>query len=387
MTTSYFYSYIETSSYQTTYTITIKARQSKYSLTGEWWESNDGKNWYKVTSNDGRESTLCPSGWGSCYTYFCPGTCCSGYSASSVQMNPNVWAVASSLKAGTTSIVALDRGGVNGFCTGWKLIQKAVPVILYIRSNESVTASGIDGYSISGVSMTLYEWCGDEPECLLYVTEWGRTYKLQAIELVDWDTGEVYASVNQTSVTFNINANTIVRFKYVLVDSWSRSWTVILPPKTPEPTPNECQQILNDPSKVGSPEWCACARIYDPEAYKKKCIPDQSCLTVSVVPCCSGDTSSGCLDSWSVNLDGWSGSSLQRCVKVPQGTTQKISISWSASWSLKPGWTLADIGKRGDANCDVGSKTGNSASGTCWVDAQPNRDYSATVVIIFKKTQ
>jgi hypothetical protein len=302
-------------------------------------------------------------------------------------MNPNVWAVASSLKAGTTSIVALDRGGVNGFCTGWKLIQKAVPVILYIRSNESVTASGIDGYSISGVSMTLYEWCGDEPECLLYVTEWGRTYKLQAIELVDWDTGEVYASVNQTSVTFNINANTIVRFKYVLVDSWSRSWTVILPPKTPEPTPNECQQILNDPSKVGSPEWCACARIYDPEAYKKKCIPDQSCLTVSVVPCCSGDTSSGCLDSWSVNLDGWSGSSLQRCVKVPQGTTQKISISWSASWSLKPGWTLADIGKRGDANCDVGSKTGNSASGTCWVDAQPNRDYSATVVIIFKKTQ
>jgi hypothetical protein len=118
MTTSYFYSYIEMTSYSTVFTITLKARQSKYSLTGEWWESNDGKNWYKVTSNDGRESTLCPSGWGSCYTYFCPGTCCSGYSASSVQMNPNVWAVASSLKAGTTSIVALDRGGVSGICQG-----------------------------------------------------------------------------------------------------------------------------------------------------------------------------------------------------------------------------------------------------------------------------
>jgi hypothetical protein len=387
MTTSYFYSYIETTSYQTTYTITLKARQSRYSLTGEWWESNNGKNWYQVTSNAGRESTLCPSGWGNCYTYFCPGTCCSGYSASSVQMNPNVWAVASSLKAGTTSIVTLDRGGVSGLCQGWRLIQKAVPVILYFRSNESVTASGINGYSISGVSMSLYEWCWGGPSCFLYVTEWGRTYKLQAIELVDWDTGEVYASLNQTSVTFNINANTIVRFKYVLVDSWSRSWTVILPPKTPEPTPEECQRILNDPSKKGSWEWCQCAKIYDPKAYEETCLPNQACLSVSVVPCCSGDTSTGCLDSWSVNLNGWRGSSLMRCERVPRGTTQKISISWSASWSLKPGWALADIGKRGDVNCDLGSKTDNSASGTCWVDAQSNKYYYVTVVVIFKKTQ
>jgi hypothetical protein len=168
MTTSYFYSYIETASYQTTYTITLKARQSRYSLTGEWWESNNGRSWYKVTSNDGREGSFCPSGWGGCYTYFCPGgTCCSGYSAGSVQMNPNVWAVASSLKAGTTSIVALDRGGVNGLCRGWQLTQKATPVILYFRSNESVTASGIDGYSISGVDMNLYESCWGEPFCLL----------------------------------------------------------------------------------------------------------------------------------------------------------------------------------------------------------------------------
>jgi hypothetical protein len=266
----------------------------------------------------------------------------------------------------------------------WQLTQKATPVILYFRSNESVTVSGIDGYSFTGRDESLYEECWlNPPTCIQRVTEWGRTYKLQAIELVNWDTGEVYASVNQTSVTFNINANTIVRFKYVLTDSWSQSWEVILPPKTPEPTPEQCQQILNDPSKVGSPEWCACARIYDPEQYKKKCIPDQSCLTVSVVPCCSGDTSTGCLDSWSVNLDGADVSSLKRCVKAPQ----RISISWSASWSLKSGWTLADVGKRGDANCGVSSKTGNSASGTCWVDAQPNRDYSATVVIIFKKTQ
>jgi hypothetical protein len=144
MTTSYFYSYIETSSYQTTYTITLKARQSKYSLTGEWWESNDGNNWYQVTSNDGRESTLCP--WGGCFTYFCPGTCCSGYSASSVQMNPNVWAVASSLKAGTTSIVALDRGAVNGFCRGWQLHR---------RPSQSSCTSGATNPSLLLASMAI----------------------------------------------------------------------------------------------------------------------------------------------------------------------------------------------------------------------------------------
>jgi hypothetical protein len=398
MTTSYFYSYIETTSYQTTYTITLKARQSRYSLTGEWWESNDGKNWYKVDSNAGRESTFCPPGWGSCYTYFCPGTCCSGYSAGSVQMNPNVWAIASSLRAGTSgslnSIVALDRGGVWHLCMNWQLTQKAVPVILYFRSNESVTASGINGYTFTGRDESLYEDCwSDPPFCLLYVTEWGRTYKLQAIELVNWDTGEVYASVNQTSVTFNINANTIVRFKYVLVDSWSRTWEVILPPKTPELTPEECQQILNDPSKKGSWEWCQCVKTYDPEAYYKDCVPNQSCLSVSVVPCCLGDTSTGCLDSWSVDLNGWWGSSLMRCERVPQGTTQIISISWSASWSLKPGWALADIGKAGPGECKiprgglVDNGASGSASGTCYVDAEPNRDYHVKVIVIFKMAQ
>jgi len=44
MTTSYFYSYITTTSYQTTYTITIRHRQSAYSVMGEVWVSDDGKN-------------------------------------------------------------------------------------------------------------------------------------------------------------------------------------------------------------------------------------------------------------------------------------------------------------------------------------------------------
>jgi hypothetical protein len=372
MTTSYFYSYINMSSYQTTYTITIKAKQSAYSLTGEWWESNDGKNWGKADSTTGRDGTSCWYGdpdWG-CQYY--TGVTCRPYSCTGPQ-SPTASQLITTLTANGRQIVSFNP-----------------PKILYFRANESVVVSaGITSYTLVGNSLTCYVDGGcPNNQCSWYcvqrVTEWSRTYQLQAIELVDWDTGEVYASLNQTSLTFNINRNTIVRFKYVLTSSWSRSWEVILQPQPPT-TPEECQRVLNDPNKKGSSEWCACARIYDPETYKKVC-PQQSCLTVSVVPCCSGDTSSGCLNSWSANLEGASGS-ITKCIQVPQGTTQKISVSWSASWSLKPGWMLADIGKRGDANCGLSSKTDNSASGTCSVDAQPNRDYSATVVIIFKKTQ
>jgi hypothetical protein len=233
--------------------------------------------------------------------------------------------------------------------------------------------------------MTLYESCWGEPFCLLYVTEWGRTYKLQAIELVDWDTEEVYASVNQTSVTFNINANTIVRFKYVLVDSWSRSWTVILPPKTPEPTPEECQQILNDPNKVGSRDWCWCAWIYDPEAARKHCNPIDACFEIDVYPCCSGDERFACLDSWS-------GRGGENCVRFTEeearrGITKKISVGWSASWGLKPGWALADIGKAGPGTCPDTRISGNSASGTCSIDARAQARYWTRVIVIFQKTQ
>jgi hypothetical protein len=283
------------------------------------------------------------------------------------------------------------------------------PIILYFTANESIVVSaGRISYTVSGVRwlctqqelgyttecVESREVCttfaggivGCRTDCLKYkstsyyqcvqeYTEWSRTYQLQAIELVDWDTGEVYASLNQTSLTFNINANTIVRFKYVLTSSWSRSWEVILQPQPPT-TPEECQQILNDPNKKGSVEWCRCASQYDPAAYNDICI--QSCLYVSVSPCCTGDTSSACLDSWS-------GQGGQDC-KIFSSGTQRLSAGWSASWSLKSGWVLADIGKAGPGTCDA-NRSGNSAWGTCSVNAEPNRGYHVNVIVIFKKTQ
>jgi hypothetical protein len=209
------------------------------------------------------------------------------------------------------------------------------------------------------------------------ITEWGRRYQFQAIELIDWDTGEVYASVNQTSLTFNINANTIVRFKYVLVDSWSRSWVVIVQPPTPEPTPNECQQILNDPSRECTGLWCSCLKTYDPEAWRKKpCCQQRSiCLSVHVTPCCSGDAYDACLNSWS-------GQGGFRCASSPP-----VTVSWSASWSLKPGWALEGIGKTGyggGVECGVSSLTGSSASGSCTLNAEEHA--TQWVVVIFRRT-
>jgi hypothetical protein len=367
MTTSYFYSYIETTSYQTTYTITLKARQSRYSLMGEWWESNDGRNWGKATSTTGRDGRSCWYGdpdWG-CRYY--TGVECRPYSCTGPQS--------------PTASQLITRLTTNGR----QIVSFNPPIILYFRANESVVVSaGITSYTLVGSSAYCYVDGGcPNNQCYWYcvqrVTEWGGTYKLQAIELVDWDTGEVYASLNQTSVTFNINANTIVRFKYVLTSSWSRTWEVILQP--PPPTPDQCQQILNDPNQTCKTiEWCRCASLYDPAGYD--CCK-QSCLYVAVSPCCVGDTGSACLESWS-RQGG------QQC-KIFSSGTQTLSAQWSASWSLKPGWAYHDIGKTGPGDCRRDSLVNNGASGssrgTCSVNAEPNRGYHVNVIVIFKKTQ
>jgi len=254
---------------------------------------------------------------------------------------------------------------------------------------SGVSSCEVDDYTCDG-PYCYYNYC------IQYVTEHYRRYQLQAIELVDWDTGEVYASLNQTSLTFNINANTIVRFKYVPNESWSRTWEVII--STAPPDLKTCAEIINDPSKEDTTEWCRCLESLDPEAYKKsKCVQYRSCLYVNVDFCCSGDEKYSCLDSQS----GRGGSN---CVyftvkEVEQGVTKPIQpVSWSASWSLKQGWVYDRIVQVGDHNppyC-TGGASGNSASGKCCIalvngncqagNVGPNRDYRTTVIIVFKKT-
>jgi hypothetical protein len=346
MTTSYFYSYITTTSYRTTYTITVQLRQSRYSLMGEWWESDDGKDWRKVTSSWGRRAQEDCRYW-----------------------HDTCWAP----ESGTVDCGQLYE--CSRLTGGSSPLNPDRPVITYHRYNETLTLRASQGYTLEGRSRTCdRDWATGH--CVIRYAEWGKTYSLQAIELVDWDTGEVYASVNQTSVTFNIVRNTIARYKYVLTSSWSRVWIVILEP--PPPDPNSCTAILNDPNKVGSREWCRCLRTFDYEAWRRT--PEcqaESCYLVTIDICCSRTDSKDC-----ATLSGGGG---RECKTIPGGATDTISVSWSISWSVKQGWKFHDIGKKGAGTCTPDRFTGSSASGTCSVTAEPGRYYYATLIVIFKQ--
>jgi hypothetical protein len=372
MTTSYFYSYIETTSYTTVFTITIRHRQSAYSLTGEWWESNDGKNWGKVTSTSGRDNNEFAC-W---FSGFCRGR------ASDICCTYN-WC-----KSGDDCIESYSIGPQSPTASqlsttltanGRQVVRINTPIILYFKANESVVANaGTTSYTITGVNAkciwTIYG-------CTKEITEWRRTYQLQAIELVDWDTGEVYASVNQTSLTFNINANTIVRFKYVLKESWSRTWYVMLqPPRPPLSNLALCEEILNS-GLPGTDKWCDCAKLFNDERYKDICRGTcRAYFVVNLYPCCSGGSRRECVQSWS-----GPGVSYQTppydCDNPP--APQEITLSVQASWTPAPGWRYDDWGWNGDGvSCSL-SVTGNSASGWCTAEIPPSK--SALIVIIFKR--
>jgi len=371
MTTSYFYSYIETTSYSTVFTITIRHRQSAYSLTGEWWESDDGKNWGKVTDTSGRDNQAY-SCWnsGKCSERVWDGCCsptgCFGFNACAAS-----YSVGPQSPTASQLITTLTANGRQ-------VVRFGTPIILYFRANESVVASaGTTSYNITGSNTKCIDY-GDE--CVKQYTEWSRTYKLQAIELVDWDTGEVYASLNQTSLTFNIYRNTIVRFKYVLTSSWSRTWEVIIWTRPPPSNPADCQQILNE-GLPGTWEWCACAKMLNDERYKRYCGGTcRAYFVVNFYPCCSGGRGGECIQAWSgpgvlkdIPFD---------CDNPP--APQKITLSVQASWTPAPGWRYHDWGWDGNADDCSLTVTGNSASGSCTASIPP--DKSARIVIIFVKS-
>jgi hypothetical protein len=218
------------------------------------------------------------------------------------------------------------------------------------------------------------------------ITQWGKRFVPQAIELVDWDTGEALGSTNSTSLSFQVGRNTIVRFKYVKAESWSRTW-IIVPPPPPPPLPSQCDEILNDPNR-GPPdrEWCSCLRMVDYDRYVKSgCIRCRAYFSGSVKPCCVGaDSATGCLNSWS----GGAGSAYHE-YDCNNPTTATLIIDWSASWSLKPGWEYYDWGQvqREGVVCrgpPSGSRGLSSASGTCTATVPPDRHVD--IIIVFKQT-
>jgi hypothetical protein len=378
MTTSYFYSYIETTEYKTTYTITIRAKPNKWSVMGEIWISDDGQNWGKVGKGwdlySGPESCpgfgIEPCDWfflyrGPDYTYV-------GYSRTWLNGCTDYYGYCITRAGPPTiagsSIIATEKGDV------------IVYRILYVSNGTRLTANIGNSFWQRGIIFSFvrigsYTW--------IYYNEWGKSYVPQAIELVDWDTGEVYGSTNSTSFTFPVLRNTIVRFKYVKAESWSSEWR---DQWGGPPSAKNCTEIINTRTP-GDPDWCDCARQYFPRGTWEDYCPEDTCLTVKAEPCCLETSPSGCLDSWSPGNG-------RICVRIPANSTTTLIVDWSASWGLKPGWVFDKVlrtGVHGDrANCGLDPNSSPSSgyvSGRCSLVARAGGHYYVTMKVVFKRVR
>jgi hypothetical protein len=176
--------------------------------------------------------------------------------------------------------------------------------------------------------------------------------------------------------------NTIVRFKYVLAESWSREWHEQW---GGPPSPKNCTQIINTRTP-GDPDWCDCARQYFPKGMWEHYCPERTCFNVKVEPCCLETSPSGCLDSWSPGNGGI-------CVNIAANSTTTLTVDWSASWGLKPGWVFYRVlqtGVHGDrANCEFTTYTPDSGyvSGRCSIVARAGGHYHVTMKVAFMRAR
>jgi hypothetical protein len=380
MTTSYFYNYIETTEYKTTYTITLRAKPNKWSVMGEIWISDDGTSWGRV----GRGWDLysgpmsCPHrhwydtdwcyydwspgivSWGYAYRYLnnCKGG--SGYNNCLINAGPPTIA--------GSSIIAAEKGDV------------IVYRILYVTDGTRLTAQTGNSFWRYGKIEFFWSYLGYYYH---YYNEWRKRYVPQAIELVDWDTGEVYGSTNSTSFTFPVLRNTIVRFKYVKAESWINEWQYQW--GSPQ-SPKNCTEIINTRTP-GDPDWCDCARQYFPKGAWEHYCPERTCFTVKVEPCCLETSPSGCVDPWSPGNG-------EICVNIPANSTTTLWVDWSASWGLKPGWVFDKVlrsGIHGDiANCGLDSNSSPDSgyvSGRCSIVVRAGGYYHVTMKVVFKRAR
>jgi hypothetical protein len=364
------YSYATPTTYTTTYTVTIPLPQSRYSVMGEVWVSDDGRTWGRV-----RRGWDLYSGpvWGCgvagpCDWAWCGTSCGVGCEYGRRWLENRCF---------DGCLKAVGPPKLNG--TGIIEVEKGPWIAYMIMYGRSVTASAGNSFWQYGESKSCY-YDSATGQYVWRITQWGKRFVPQAIELVDWDTGEALGSTNSTSLSFQVGRNTLVKFKYVKAESWSRTW-IIVPPPPPPPQPSECDVILNDPNRVGSPEWCACARLFGDPRYYRDC-ECTYCFTASVKPCCVGaDSTTGCLNSWSRSAG-------QDCRTLPcdNPPLTNVELAWRAEWSLKPGWSFDRWGwapNDGVTYCNIEVR-GPSAVGMCRSTIPPSRHIE--IVIIFKQT-
>jgi hypothetical protein len=370
------YSYATPTIYTTTYTVTIPLPQSRYSVMGEVWVSDDGRTWGRVRRGWDLYSgpitacgtdTFCDWRW---YSSECRGN----------EYGRRWLGIGGSKCYGGGCLSSVGPPRLNGSTileseNGPRIDYR----IIYVGFGRSVSASAGNSFWQYGESKSCF-YDSATGQYVWRITQWGKRFVPQAIELVDWDTGEALGSTNSTNLSFQVGRNTLVRFKYVKAESWSRTW-IIVPPPPPPPQPSECDAILNDPNRVGSPEWCACARLFGDPRANEICLCTY-CFTASVKSCCVGaDTATGCLNSWT-------GSAGQDCRTLPcdNPPLTNVELAWRAEWSLKPGWSFDRWGWAPDDGvtyCNIEVR-GPSAGGMCRSTIPPSRHIE--IVIIFKQT-
>jgi hypothetical protein len=344
------------------------------------WISDDGTNWGRVgrgwdlysgpmSCRNWYDTDWCtyywsPTyiEWGYAYRYLngCKGG--SGYNNCLINAGPPTIA--------GSSIVLVEKGDL------------IVYRILYVTDGTMLTAQAGNIFWQTGL-MVFFAYL--DGYYYHYYREWSKRYVPQAIELVDWDTGEVYGSTNSTSFTFPVLRNTIVRFKYVKAESWSREWRDHW---GGPPSPKNCTEIINTRTP-GDLDWCDCARQYLPKGTWEHYCPERTCFIVKVEPCCLETSPSGCVDPWNPGNG-------EICVNIPANSTTTLWVDWSASWGLKPGWVFDEnnrvlkTGVHGNiAKCWFTKYTPDSGyvSGRCSIEARAGGHYHVTMKVVFKRAR
>ena len=372
LTTTYTYRYETPTTMTTTYTITINAPPRNLSVMGEIWVSDNGRTWGRVGRGWDLYSgpiTACGVDTFCDWKWWEPN--CGGSAYGRRWLNNKCYGGGCLTRAGPPRIEGSTIMESEG---GERILYR----IFYVGYGRNVTAAAGRGFA----------QYGESKECLYdsaigqwywRIRQWGKSFAHQAIELVDWDTGEVYASTNSSSLTFQVSRNTIVRFKYVKTESWSREWIIVPPPPAP-PAPEDCAERINS-LLPGSPSWCECARVLGLPEYDQYCPgPEREyCLTVSFRPCCVGaPTYNDCLESWSAEA-------RPNCKRLAQGQTATVEVTWSASWRLKPGWYLSAVRTVPEGpHCRITGGTHDSVRGYCRATLPPSTHYD--IVVLFRRT-
>ena len=228
------------------------------------------------------------------------------------------------------------------------------PKIYYIKGGEEVTVRSNAPTQYKKVRSAGSCWCEvrwDGEYCYMRVENWEYTYEFAGIRLVDMDTGEVYASVNKTSLTFKIWRNTRAEFLYVLKDK-KKTWEQTFTWKEPERSIYDCRDILKqsgDPCNPPSREWWECYCQLDPNHKCCERTPKCICsLGLSVDYCCVEEAGRpGTKDCGSASIQGieceWSGGRTGCRIEIKEGETVEGEISGWIKISLKPGWRVQKV--------------------------------------------